>query len=161
MLRSNVVRDPTFVDYGVDVPTTADDDGLVDALVQSAFVTMAVLNRIAADHDLSLTQLRVLAILRDRRPRISALADHLGLERSTLSGLVDRAAARGLVERAANPDDGRVVDVQLTPAGVELAERMTAAVAEELAPLTRSLPAADRHRLQRLLERWLSVGSTP
>ena len=33
-----------------------EQDGLVDALVQAAFVTMAVLNKVGADNDLSLTQ---------------------------------------------------------------------------------------------------------
>ena len=77
-----------------------EQDGLVDALVQAAFVTMAVLNKVGADNDLSLTQLRVLAILRDRRLRMTALADYLGLEKSTMTGLVDRAEKRGLLERA-------------------------------------------------------------
>ena len=58
-----------------------DQDGLVDALVQAAFVTMAVLNKLSAENDLSLTQLRVLAILRDRRLRMTTLADYLGLEK--------------------------------------------------------------------------------
>ena len=40
---------------------------LVDALVRSSFAVMAVLSRIGAEHDLSLTQLRMLGILRDRR----------------------------------------------------------------------------------------------
>jgi hypothetical protein len=91
-----------------------DSDDLVDTLVQSAFATMAVLTRIAAEHDLSLTQLRVLAILRDRRPRMTALADYLGLEKSTMSGLVDRAERRGLLERVPGAGDGRAVDVQLS-----------------------------------------------
>ena len=34
----------------------AGPDGLVDALAQAAFTTMAVLTKAAADHDLSLTQ---------------------------------------------------------------------------------------------------------
>ncbi len=37
---------------------------LIDALVQTSIVTMAVLSKIGAEHDLSLTQLRVLGILR-------------------------------------------------------------------------------------------------
>lgn len=41
---------------------------------------MAVLTKVAADNELSLTQLRVLAILRDRRLRMTALAGYLGLE---------------------------------------------------------------------------------
>jgi DNA-binding MarR family transcriptional regulator len=60
---------------------------------------MAVLSSVAADNDLSPAQLRVLAILRDRRVRISALAAYLGLDRSTISGLVERAK-RGLLARA-------------------------------------------------------------
>ena len=87
---------------------------MIDALVQASFVTMAVLTRIGAEHDLSLTQLRVLAILRDRRPRMSVLADHLGLEKSTMSGLVDRAASRGLLARHTAAEDGRAIHVSLT-----------------------------------------------
>ena len=64
----------------------AEPDPLVDAMVQSAFATMAVLNRAAAENDLSLTQLRVLGILRDRRLRMAQLAGYLGLEKSTARG---------------------------------------------------------------------------
>ena len=46
----------------------ADQTLLIDALVRVAFFTTAALSRIAADHDLSLTQLRVLAILATARP---------------------------------------------------------------------------------------------
>ncbi len=53
--------------------------GLADALAQAAFTTMAILNKLAAENDLSLTQLRVAGILRDRRLRMVELADYLGL----------------------------------------------------------------------------------
>jgi len=131
-------------------------DGLVDALVQTSFATMAVLNRVGGEHDLSLTQLRVLAILRDRRVRMTALADHLGLEKSTMTGLVDRAEKRGLLQRARHPDDGRAIDVFLTPAGAELTERVYADVERLLAPSTTAVAEADRGQLQLLLERMLA-----
>src|ERR1700679_1570676 len=99
-------------------------DGLIDALVQTSFITMSALSKLAADNDLSLTQLRVLGILRDRRLRMTALADFLGLDKSTMTGLVARAEGRGLLERARNPDDGRAVDVFLSVSGVELGERI-------------------------------------
>jgi DNA-binding MarR family transcriptional regulator len=136
-------------------PHPIERDGLVDALAQTAFAITAVLTRGAAEHDLSLTQLRVLAILRGRRLRMSALADHLGLERSTLSGLVDRAESRGLVARAPSPEDRRVVEVLLTPAGVGLAERVTDDIGRELSPLTETLAGRERRQLQGLLERML------
>jgi DNA-binding MarR family transcriptional regulator len=137
--------------------------GLIDALVQSAFVTMAVLNKLGTENDLSLSQLRVLAILRDRRLRITVLANYLGLEKSTMSGLVDRAEKRGLLQRAPSTGDGRAVDVFLSPAGAELAERLAGVVEQSLSPVINRLPPADQRRLQALLERMLrgqSVEST-
>jgi DNA-binding MarR family transcriptional regulator len=136
-------------------PGAAGRDDLIDALVRTSFATMAVLNRIAAEHDLSLTQLRVLAILRDRRVKMSELADYLGLDKSTISGLVDRAEKRGLLRRAANPLDGRGVDVLLTAEGMELAGRGATLVARSLSPMTGELSRAEAHRLTTLLERML------
>jgi DNA-binding MarR family transcriptional regulator len=131
-------------------------DPLVDALVQTAFATMAVLTKAAADADLSLTQFRVMAILRDRRMRMSDLAEYLGLEKSTLSGLVDRAEKRGLLKREPNPQDGRAIDVLLAPAGVALAREVAPAVTTALAPLTAALTPAERRRLEELLARMLT-----
>jgi DNA-binding MarR family transcriptional regulator len=116
---------------------------------------MAVLNKVGAENDLSLTQLRVLAILRDRRLRMTALANYLGPEKSTMTGLVDRAEKRGLLERAPGPTDGRAVDVFLSPDGAELAGRLYAEVGRSLSAMTNELIPADQRRLQALLERML------
>ena len=131
-------------------PRAIAQDGLVDALVQASFVT-----KVGAEHDLSLTQLRVLAILRDRRVRMTGLAAYLGLEKSTMTGLVDRAAKRGLLERGPNAFDGRAVDVFLSPRGAALAERLYAQVGRSLSPLTSELSPAERRQVQTLLERML------
>jgi len=135
-------------------------NGLVDALVQCAFVTMAVLTKAGADNDLSLTQMRVLAILRDRRVRMTALADHLGLEKSTMTGLVDRAEKRGLLQRAPSAEDGRAVEVFLSPDGATLAERLYAHVGQALSPTTSTLVPIDQRRLQALLERMLEANTS-
>ncbi len=132
------------------------DAALVDALARSAHTVVGVLTRVAAEHDLSLTQLRVVAILRDReRLRMSALAAHLGLDRSTLSGLVDRAEKRGLLHRIADADDGRVVEVGLTPEGQAFAERVADAIRVALAPQVDGLSPRERTALTTLLERTL------
>ena len=127
----------------------------MDSLVQTSFEVIALLSQAAAAHDLSLTQLRVLAILRDREPRMADLAAYLGLDRSSVSGLIDRAVKRGLVRRYASEEDGRSVHVALTPEGRALAREMTAEIAEMLAPLTASLSAAERRRLGELQRRML------
>ena len=123
-------------------PGETDQTDLIDALVRAAFLTTAQLSKIAAEHDMSLTQLRVLAILRDRQGSMTELAAYLGLDKSTISGLVDRAEKRGLLLRAPNPRDGRGVDVALTPKGNELAERGAIEIAQALVPMTSALTRA-------------------
>jgi len=133
---------------------------LIDVLAQTAFVVIGVLTRIAAEHDLSLTQVRVLGILRDRRLRMAELADFLGLEKSTLSGLVDRAQKRGLLERGKDAEDGRAVTVFMAPAGFELAQRVEADVHQALAQVTDRLEPGQRSRLTLLLDTMLTDGPT-
>lgn len=130
---------------------------LVDELVRVAFAVMAVLNRVGAENDLSLTQLRVFGILRGRRARMAQLADFLGLDKSTMTGLVGRAEKRGLLQREPGRADRRVVEVFLRPEGAALVERLDAEIRRSLAPLTRTLTAAERDRAQALLERILGA----
>ena len=124
--------------------------GLVDGLAQLSFAVHEILGRIAARHDLSMTQLRLLGILRDRRPGTLELAARLGLEKSSVSGLIDRAERRGLVERTTAPHDGRAVQIALTAQGRRLARRLTAEADREITALAAPLPAADRERLAAL-----------
>jgi DNA-binding MarR family transcriptional regulator len=124
---------------------------VLDSLVQASFMVIALLSQAAAAHDLSLTQLRVLAILRDRDPKMAELAAHLGLGRSSVSGLIDRAVRRGLVRRETSSDDGRAVRVSLTPDGRRLASLLTGEIGGLIAPMISSLSLADQKRLSVLL----------
>jgi DNA-binding MarR family transcriptional regulator len=127
----------------------------IDSLVQVSFTVIALLSRVAAEHDLSLTQMRVLAILRDHEPTMADLAAYLGLERSSVSGLIDRAVKRGLVRRDPSRDDGRAVRLSLTPDGRHLARLGAEEVAALMAPMTGSLTSGDQRRLGILLHRML------
>jgi MarR family transcriptional regulator, lower aerobic nicotinate degradation pathway regulator len=130
-------------------------DDLRDALVQMSFGLMAALTEVAAQHNLSLTQLRVLGILRDREPTMADLATFTGLERSTISGLIDRAAQRGLVVRTADPRDGRSVRVSLTKQARGLVPEVTAAIGDRIKPLTSQLSTSEQKRLTALLTKAL------
>jgi DNA-binding MarR family transcriptional regulator len=66
-----------------------------------------------------------------RTGHIGELAEALGLAPSTISGLVDRAAAAGLVRRATADHDGRVVRVSLTRAGRDRLEQAMAGLDAE------------------------------
>lgn len=130
-------------------------DGLADALVATSFVTMAVINKIGAENDLSLSLIRVLGILWDRRPRMAELADYLGLEKQTMSGLIARAEKRGLVGRAPNEEDGRATDVFLTADGARLVKQLRVQGQQALEPIIEQLSTSDQQQLQELLQRML------
>lgn len=133
-------------------PASASDEALRDALVQTSYAVVDAVAAVAAQHALSLTLLRVIAILRDRTPRMSELAAHLGLDRSTITGLVDRAVARGLLRKVGDEEDRRSSRVALTDAGHRLADACVQEVGDALAPLIARLSAAQRGQLTRLLE---------
>jgi len=135
---------------GSDAPTAgpAQPPDLTDALVELSFLIQATLARLASEHQVSLIQVRLLGILRDREPGIVELADVLNLDKSSVSGLVDRAQRRGLVQRAAsNSSDGRAIRVLLTEHGRTLVNRFAERVTGELAVLVKDLSPAQRQRL--------------
>jgi len=77
---------------------------------------------------------------------MSDLGSHLALEKSSVSGLVDRAERRGLVVRTTGHADRRAVHVRLTDRGAELATRFADEVYVELETLL--APLSDRHQRQ-------------
>ena len=130
------------------------DDGqplnTVDALVQLSFLIQRVLADTGAEHDLSITQIRLLGILRDRQPGMLELGNHLGLDKSSMTGLVSRAEKRGLVQRSTSPQDGRAVLVSLTAHGRQLTEQCAAEVTHRITALTEHFTPAQRTQLTRL-----------
>jgi DNA-binding MarR family transcriptional regulator len=129
------------------------DLGLVDALVQLSFLVHNALAEIAAQHDLSIIQTRLLGILRDREPTMNALGRHLGLDKSSISGLVDRAERRGLVTRTVSASDRRAVQVSITDTGRQLVDQVAASFTGRIETFTAGLPDADRQALAQLAAR--------
>jgi DNA-binding MarR family transcriptional regulator len=86
----------------------------------------------------------------DRRgPTVGEVADYLLLRHHSAVGLVDRADAAGLVTRARDPQDHRVVRLQLTAAGSKRLESLSEAHREELERLARALPRTWRGLMPR------------
>jgi len=127
-----------------------EDLGVVDGLVQLSFVIQSLLGRIAAGHDLSVVQTRLLGVLRDRAIGMPELSRILELEKSSVTGLVDRAERRGLVQRMAVPGNRRAVRVTLTPRGQALARRVAEDVAAQITGLVDGLGQAQQHQMAQL-----------
>ncbi len=129
----------------------------VDALAQMAFLIQGTLERRAAEHGLSLIQTRLLGVLRDRQPTINELARLLELDKSSVSGLVNRAERRGLVQRATSAVDRRSVSVGLTADGRALASKLARRFETDVAAMLDPLGAAERAALRSLLSHVLVV----
>ncbi len=137
---------------------TAAGDALVDAIVQLSFAVQFVLTEVGAQHDLSVTQVRLLGILRDRTGSMGELAGYLRLDKSSVTGLVGRAEARDLVRRTRRPGDGRGVQVIITERGAALAAQVHREVAARLLTLTGTLEVGERATLTALIDRMINVG---
>lgn len=82
----------------------------------------------ALDSGLTMQQLRVLLLIAADGPMAHGdLAHALGVGVATVTGLVDRLVARGMVERTEDPDDRRVRRAGLSPAGLSFVDRMAVA----------------------------------
>jgi DNA-binding MarR family transcriptional regulator len=85
---------------------------------------------------LSLVHLHVLTVLEARGPlSMTKLAEELDVSVASLTGIVDRMASRGLVERQREPDDRRVIVVHPTEAGGAVFSEMAAERRRHLEPL--------------------------
>ena len=123
----------------------------VAELAQLAQRIQAAHERRARELGISPTLARLLHELRNRTPMINELAGLLGLDKSSTSGLVDRAQRRGYVRRVPSQIDRRSVRVRLTDAGRALTEVVAAQFSEDVHALLEPLPAGDREQLTRLL----------
>jgi DNA-binding MarR family transcriptional regulator len=129
---------------------SAEDLGIVDGLVQLSFFVQAVLGRVASSYDVSIIQARLIGMLRDRELGMAQLARVLNLDKSSTTGLVDRAEGRGLVRRTTVPEDGRAVHVVLTVKGQKLAKAFAAEVGEQVHAAVEVLSESKRRQLSLL-----------
>jgi DNA-binding MarR family transcriptional regulator len=99
-------------------------------LIRRITETQRGLGRLFAQHhsplftsNLTMRQLKVVMLLSARGSASGQeLAAGLGVGLGTVTGLVDRLIAQGLVSRHEDPHDRRVRRVELTPAGAALVE---------------------------------------
>jgi MarR family transcriptional regulator, lower aerobic nicotinate degradation pathway regulator len=129
----------------------------VDGLAQLAFVIMGMIERRAAEHQLSIPAVRLLGVLRDREPTMQELARFLSLDKSSVTGLVDRAERRGLVSRVPSLADKRAVLVRLTDDGRSLVSAAAELFAADVTAMLDLLAPRDRATLSRLVSRLLAA----
>ena len=134
---------------------------VVTALVRSSFLVNAVYAASAREYGLTPQQGQLLCVLMSRPYGMGELGGVLGSAKSSLTGLVDRTAQRGLVRRVPDPQDGRAVQIALTANGRELAEEFYTATCQRIEELPAGLGDADRDVLADLLGRLVQDNEVP
>ena len=136
------------------------DLGIVDGLAQLAFLIHGRLAERAAAHNMSMIQTRLLGVLRDREPTMQELARLLDLDKSSVTGLVDRAEKRGLVRRTPSTDDRRAIRVGLAAAGRRIVTKVEREFEADIRVATSCLSDNERRRLSHLATRIVSTNAT-
>ncbi|MUL44055.1 MarR family transcriptional regulator [Streptomonospora sp. PA3] len=107
----------------------------------------------------SVKQQAALTVLADEGPMTQhELGRRLGIDRTTVVGVVDGLDGDGLVERRRSPTDRRAYLLTLTPAGRDTQEQGRQRVAEAEHRFLGALGESDRARLRELLARALGDG---
>ncbi len=116
------------------------------------------------DAPLTMQQLRVLFLVHlESRPTGHGIAATLGVSQATVSGIVDRLVAHGLLRRVEDPADRRVRLLRLTPRAEELLAAIEGAGEafrrELLSLLDADHLAALERVLAELVRRWQLSGA--
>ena len=131
------------------MPDLAETREIANLLVALIGQTAAHFSQCAEQCGLSLVQASALLRIDGSMP-MRELAARLGGHASNATGIADRLAARGLVERHEDVGDRRVKRVALTPQGAATRTRLAACMESARTPFAR-LSAAERRQLRDLL----------
>ena len=126
---------------------TTRQTGLAEALMGLSHLVAHVFAEISRGRDLTPQQAQVLCTLIGGPIGMTELGRLLHLEKSSLTGLVDRVERRGLVARTRDPRDRRASQVALTAQGARLAAQSHEDVTARLEALAGQLAPAERKRL--------------
>ncbi|HEX5120710.1 MAG TPA: MarR family transcriptional regulator [Pseudonocardiaceae bacterium] len=149
---------------GHDTEGGMDADTVTDALLTASRLLVAVSARSIAsvDDSITLPQYRLLVVLFNYGPlKLATLAEHLGVNPSTATRMIDRLIATRLASRQVNPSSRREVVVELTEAGAGVVSEATSRRREEIAGIVARMPDRRRRDLVAALEAFADAGGEP
>jgi DNA-binding MarR family transcriptional regulator len=131
--------------------------GVFGRITRVYLASQHALDRLLADHGLTLEAFDVLMNLRRSAPEGSKTAGELAasslLTRAGMSVRLYRLEAAGLISRIYDSEDRRVVNVALTEAGMELIDNVVEAHLAQEAWLMAELDTSEQNALAGLLSR--------
>lgn len=127
---------------------SADGMALVTSIMRVQQVLLARVESILRPHDLTFARYEVLRLLGFTRTGVlpvGKIGERLQVHPASVTNAVQRLEADELVVRRANPNDGRSVLAELTPAGRRLVDLCTAQLNEQIFSIV-PIPIAQQRR---------------
>lgn len=130
----------------------------LDLIVETVIYLQTEGRRLAriegARHGISPTQLNVIKLLDEIGDlSLSELGRRIAAQNSTVTGIVDRMVAAGLVTREQDKEDRRVWRIRLTPRGRDIARRVAVAPWDLLRRALATLDKKDKDALVAILRK--------
>ena len=131
-----------------------DLDRIVEGIIYLVTESRRLSKDEASQYGVTPTQLSVLKLLYEIGDlSLGTLSREIRAHNSTVTGIVDRMEAAGLVERARSEEDRRVWIIRLTAQGKRVADKAKVSPWEILRNALAELPPADQERLTGILKK--------
>lgn len=131
-----------------------DLDRIVETIIYLVTESRRLSKEEATRHGVTPTQLSVLKLLAEIGDlSLGTLSKEIRAHNSTVTGIVDRMEAAGLVERARSDEDRRVWIIRLTAAGRKVAERARVSPWDVLRQALAELSPSDQEKLTSLMRK--------
>lgn len=143
---------------------STDVDAVTDAVLTASRLLVGVSVRsISEAGDLiTLPQFRLLVVLHTRGPlKHAALAEHLGVNPSTVTRMVDRLIAVEMVHRQHSPVSRREITLELTAEGIRIVRQVISRRRMEIAKIVAKMPESARTGLVDVLTAFAEAGGEP
>ena len=138
-------------------PTSSETREALLAYLDALTLAEPIHERLWMQARITVTQLTVLRELRSGPQGAGKLGVAVGVSPASLTRLVDRLEARGLVSRHRGSDDRRCVEVRLEPAGERLLGQLKVLRGSDLQLAVEAMTLDERRRLTRSLRRLIEL----
>jgi DNA-binding MarR family transcriptional regulator len=139
-------------------------DAVTDAVLAASRLLVGLSARSIAsvDETITLPQFRLLVVLSTRGPmNLGMLAEHLDVNPSTATRMIDRLVTAGLVDRQVSPVSRREVVIDLTDPGVSIVAQVTQQRRREIARIVARMPERHRAALVEAFAAFSEAGGEP
>lgn len=141
-----------------------DESALLSAITGNLFDALPLLPKqlvrvdmITRKYEMPFSHVQILCMLSAGSMTIGQISRALGIAKPNITPLLDGLKERGLLDRVRSDRDRRIVNVELLPAGMEMAQNIRSSIAEQVAEWPESINASDAKRLNNALATLISM----